>query len=83
MNHLKNKSGLMYEDFRFIYASDHGGKPSPNSCFLLTYVNIRAGCYNTAWYHCKFVNHFSVFLVPFLLLESQFCYLFVCQFYQC
>jgi hypothetical protein len=78
VNTLKNKSVLMYDDFRFIYASDHGGKPSPNSCFLLTYVNIRAGYYSTAWYPCKFVSHSSIFLASFLLLESQVCYLFVC-----
>jgi len=51
VNHLKNKSVLMYDDFWFIYASDHGGKPSPNSCLLLMYLNIRVGENITACYH--------------------------------
>ena len=58
MNHLKNKSVLMYDDFRFVYASDHEGKPSPNSCLFLTYLNISAGDNITACYHCNVVTHF-------------------------
>ena len=43
VNHLMYKSVLMYDDIRFTYTSDPVGKPSPNSCFLLTSVNIRRG----------------------------------------
>ena len=83
MNHLKNKSVLMHDDFRFIYASELGGKPSPNSCLLLTYLNISEGDISTVCHHCNDVNIFLTFLATLHLLESQVCYLFVYQFYQC
>jgi len=40
VNHLKNKFELMHDDFRFMYTSDPGDKPSPKSGFLLTSLNI-------------------------------------------
>ena len=43
MNHLTNESVLMYYDLRFVYTSEPGGKPSANSCVLLTSLNIRTG----------------------------------------
>ena len=57
MNQIKNKCVLMYDDFWFIYAFQHGGKPSPNSCLLLKYLNIRAGDNIIACYHYNAVNH--------------------------
>jgi hypothetical protein len=42
MNHL-NESVLMYDDFRFVYSSEPGGKPSANSCALLASLKIRTG----------------------------------------
>jgi hypothetical protein len=39
-------SVLIHDDFWFMYISDPGGKPSPNSCFLMTPLHIRTWCIN-------------------------------------
>jgi hypothetical protein len=62
VNHLINKSELMYEVFRFVYIYDPGGKPSPNYCFFLVPCYIRTEEHKLA---CRITLHHSNIVTVF------------------